>query len=334
MAVGPYEKWATQLRLSWLKGEKGKAILGAWARTLGDISAAWALRGLQQQFPQLADVTALPLHGSPSGLPQGPGESDADYALRLTYAVPLRRLTGTWIGLLLALHFEGFTGLVLVQQNGRAVELDDPAAIDLAELDLTDADVIDSLQLITALGGHPGIDDHPWWTFDDDREYCSRFAILAPDGVSTFARVGIATFTGTEDGSVDNPWPVATFSSGFDDATYHAIAGLPRTDEGPMSVFTIDSSRTTTTIQVGASGPFVGTVPVLAWPVGENPFANMSASDLQRMRRIVEDWPPEKARCMGLHVLVHGEYWDWPVGTWDEPGGVWGGEVVTFDMES
>jgi hypothetical protein len=320
VAAGPFEAWVRGLRISWLKGAKGQAIAGAFARVMGDLSVAWADRAQLQHFPADCEAEALPLLGSERGLPQGPTETDADYRIRLTQAIPLWRRAGSPLGLLLALHYEGFSGAVIVQQNGCYFELTDP-------------DPISPVQTKGDLGERP-VDGHPWWTFDNDDAWCSRFAILFPAGVGIFTRVGWAVFDGTEDGATV-PWPTVTWSTTFDDATYLTLCGAPVTADGPVSVAVDASSKTAASVQVAASGSFVGTVPVIAWPAGENPFAWASSADLAKLARIVKAWKPAKAKCMGAFVLVAGEMWDWPVGTWDEPGGIWGppGEVVIFTLE-
>jgi len=170
MANGPFEKWIQQLRLPWL-GTNGLRIMGGFATVLGDKSVEWAERGNKEHLPEYASADALPLIGSGRRLKQGPTESDADYATRLTKAHDLWAMAGSHIGLLYAMHVDGFDGAVIVQQNGRACTLDTPIADDPR----------DSL-LVSELGENPNMDDHPWWKFDEDTEFCSRFAVLFPDG--------------------------------------------------------------------------------------------------------------------------------------------------------
>lgn len=319
MAAGPFEAWVKRLRPSWLKGAKGQAIMGGLARVMGDLSVAWAENAQQQHMPLLADAEALPLIGSERRLPQGPTEADADYAIRMTQAVPMWGRAGSPLGLLLALHYEGFTGAVLVQQNGCYFELADPS-------------VLAPAQTKGNLGTRPS-DGHPWWTFDADDSWCSRFAIVFPAGVGIFTKIGIATFDGTEDGTVGHPWPLVTWPAAFADATYHTLPGAPVTADGPVSVAVDETTKTAASVRMTASGSFVGTVPVLGWPDGENPFANISASDLAKCKRIVRDWKPAKAKCMGLFVLVSGRSWGWPLVAWGDVGLKWGGEVVAFSLE-
>lgn len=331
MAAGPFEKWVKGLRISWLKGAKAQAIMGGFVRVMGDLSAAYAERAQEQHFPLLCEDEALPLIGSERTIPQGQSETNANFKQRVMNAIPQRQRTETPLGLLTALHYGGFPGAVLVQQNGRAYQLDDP----------DEPYAINPTQTIAALGGNPNLSGaaagHAWWTFDDDVDWCSRFAVLF-DGVNdrAFRELALVTFDGTEDGSVAHPWPRAEWSEPFIDTTYITVPGPPVTSSGPVSVWCVsDATKTVTSITVEASGPFVGTVPVLAWPVGANPFAWLSAAKLARLRNIILDWKPARTKCMGIYALISGELWDWPVGTWDEAGGVWGppSEVVVFASE-
>lgn len=318
-----YKRWITSIPFAWM-GEKARKLWGGFAHVVGDLTIDWMRKALHQHHPELADDAAQPLIGSGRRTYRGRTETLADFKARLPRAIVDWSRAETPLGMLFAMYMEGFTGAVLVQQNGLAYELPDPDPSDP-----------ESALVVTELGGNPDLDDHPWWRFDDDDEYCSRFAILFPSGLTTFARIAFATFDGTEDGETV-PWPFAVFDPPFSDATYQHAVGVP-IGTGPVSMSAIeDGTKTASQIAVAASGPgFVGVVPVLAWKVGDSPFASMTASDLARLRRIVRDWKPARARCVGLYVLISGEFWDWPVGTWDEPGGFWGppGDVVHFEME-
>lgn len=320
-----FKRWVTSVPKAWM-GETARRLWGGFATVAGDWAIDWFKRGLRQHHPELADDAALPLIGSGRRTYQGRDESLDSFRERLPRAIPNWKRAGSPLGLMYALYLEGYRGVVLVQQNGLAYELSEP-------IDPTDPEA--SL-VVTELGTNPQQNDHPWWTFDNDDSYCSRFALLFPKGATSFARLGYATFTGEEDGTEDHPWPTAVFPTPFVDTTYQHIPGAPQTDGGGVSVWCIDdATKTINSIRVGASGPFVGVVPVLAWAIGDHPFAGMSAYDLARLKRIVNDWRPAKAKCMGAFVLISGEFWDWPVGTWDEPGGIWGepGEVVVFPIE-
>ena len=318
MASSKYVKWVQSVPKAWM-GDTARRLWGGLARVLGDYAIDWLRRGLYQQHPELGDDAALPLIGSGRRMYQGRNETNADFRARLPKAMRDWARAGEPLSLLWALHLEGFDGVVLVQQNGRGYSLSYPVDNDEPRNSLVE----------TVLGTNPNLSNHPWWTSDDDVAYTSRFAILFPAGAGAFARIGYATFTGTEDGSLAHPWPRAVWSSPFADTTYLTLTGAPVTT-GPVTVDALDDgTKAIDSIAVGASGAFIGVVPVLAWAIGDNPFASMGASDFQRLRRIVNDWKPKKALCLGVFVLVRGRMWGWPKRQWGD--GKWTkSEVVKF----
>lgn len=317
-----YSRWVQTITKAWM-GATARRLWSGFATALGDLAVDWMRSAIYQQHPSLAADSSQPLIGNGRRLYQGRGESITSFKNRLPRWIREWQRAGTPLGLLWALWLEGFRSVVLVQQNGLGYQLVGPIDPDHPELSL----------VVTELGPNPALDDHPWWIFDENDEYTSRFALIFPDGIAELGRLGRAVFTGTEDGSDANPWPIATFDLPFPDTDYLTTPGLPITDT-PVSVATLDEGKTITTVRVSASAPFVGYVPVLAWEVGAHPFANMPGAEITRLRRIVNDWRPAKARCMGAIVTVSGELWGWPQGTWGDPG-TWGpSESVTFELES
>ncbi len=310
-SAGPFERWVTKLRVSWM-GDKAKAIFGGWAAAMADKTRMWAIQVLYEHLPEYASNDSLPLIGSGRGLPQGRSETFSAFATRLTQAIPQWRRAGSPLGLLYALHVAGFDGAVLVQQNGVGYSLSTPVnetspvmvTTTLSALDValhSDHDLSRSIPAVT-----------PWWTFDSDTDFCSRFAILFPDTLpGAFVTYGVATFTGAEDGST-TPWPTVTWNNPFPDMTYVAIPGAVYSTS-PAAVSVDPSTKTKTTVQVAASGPFVGTVEVLAWQTGSNPFADLHPADLARLQTIVRAWKPSKATCRGVYALVLGHFIGWPV---------------------
>lgn len=314
--AGPFERWVTKLRVSWM-GTKAKAIFGGWAAAMGDKTRTWAIQVLYEHLPELASNDSLPLIGSGRGLPKGKIESNADYASRLPSAIPQWRQAGSALGLLYALYLEGFGDAVLVQQNGRAYSLSLPLADDPS-----DSLVVTTLGLDQFLPNGP----HAWFTFDIDDDWCSRFAVLFPNGNSAFITTATAVFDGS------SLRATATWSNAFPDTTYEVMVGA-LTSTGPVTVAADPASLTKTTVDVVAVDAFVGTVTLLAYQQGANPFADLHPQDLANLQRAIELWKPKKATCMGIYVTVQGEMWDWPVGDWDDAGGVWGNgyDVVRFD---
>src|SRR5262249_33798603 len=147
----------------------------------------------KMRMPEKAsDPAALPLIGSSRLIDQGPAESNAAYAKRLTKFIEQWRRAGQPLGMLLALYYAGF-GAVIVQQNGLAYSL---------SLPLNDDDPTQSLTITSALGLSVALTSQvnpptvvssgrsvpagtPFFTVkDDDTDFCSRFAVLFPGAAS------------------------------------------------------------------------------------------------------------------------------------------------------
>lgn len=169
----------------------------------------------------------------------------------------------------------------------------------------------------------------PWWTVDGDTTHTNRFVVLFPggslDGGSGFVTSGTATFTGAEDG-ITVPWPTVTWNNAFADTTYKIQRGAVYSST--MVDVSVDATtKTTAGVQMTASGPFVGTVDVFAWEAGSNPFADIHAADLARIRRLINRWKPAKSICAGIYQVVKLPLWDYPT-----TGYVWDGTNWSWDQ--
>jgi len=170
----------------------------------------------------------------------------------------------------------------------------------------------------------------PWWTFDQHNDHCSRFAVVFPEAPfpSAMTTVATAVFDGTT-GAV-----AVTWNNAFPDTTYHILlAPATVTDGGgPVAVGLDGGTKTQTGITVNASYPFVGTVELLAWQDGANPFADFHPADLARLKNIIRTWKPARALCVGIACIAQGRLWGWPVGLW-ATGSTWGpGSSVFYEM--
>lgn len=321
--AGFFETWVSRLRLAWM-GDKAKAIMGGFAAAMADKSLDWADAAVKMRMPTKAsDVAAYPLIGSGRLLPQGPDELDADYATRLLYWTDIWKFARTPLGMLLGLHFIGLDGCYIVQQNGLAYSLSLPLPAFGDGWDPTPNLVITNcMSLATALtsnvtAGHSAPAGVPWFKFDDDTDWCSRFCIIFPNGFpSRTEDFATATFTGAEDGTIAHPWPTATWSTPI--SVLRTMVGVPTITDGggPVVVAADATSATTTSIRIISSAPFTGTVDVKLFGV--------DTAGLQLLRDTVSLWRPRKANCMGVFAITRGEMWDWPpTKTWDTQGPTW-----------
>lgn len=333
-----YQAWVQRLRLPWL-GLKGRAIMGGLATVLGDKTIDWGTQANLEHLPEYASPLSVPLIASERQIDAGPLESSAALATRLTGAVQAWQRASTPLGMLLALYWAGFPGAVIVQQNGQAYTLQLPLLVDTSRADwpLT---VNPVTSLVTTTLGVPGTTlqpfgggtkplpaTQPWWTFDGNYDFTSRFAVLFPGPLPSAAITwATATFDGTQD-TVAVVW-----NNAFADTTYKIQVG-PATitdGSGPVVADVDSTTKTISGITVRASARFTGTVDLLAYQAGANPFADFHPGDLSRLRTIIRRWQPGRATCVGIYVAAQGKFWGWPVRTWGS-GGTWGaGTVVTY----
>ena len=332
MASSTWEAWVTRLKVSWM-GIKAQRIFGAYGYVLGDMTEQWCMQGTLEHLPQYAsDPVSIALHADDRQLDTYPGEPSAQLQAREPYWLVINKFRGRGLGLLLGLHFAGFDGAIIVQQNGIALSLTLPLPPFTGNWDPTPNLVITQCsQLATALTSNvtpptwktPGRSipsATKWFFFDNNTDFCSRFAVLFPGPLPSyfiFGDTGRATFTASDSASLtwSNPLSVANYPI--------AVGPAVVTDGGgPVSVYADGSTETTTGVTIRASAPFTGYVDCAA-------VGGLNMADLQRLQGTIFKWRPAKATCTGVYALAQGQYWDWtPTRTWDGVGGTWDPSVV------
>lgn len=65
------------------------------------------------------------------------------------------------------------------------------------------------------------------------------------------------------------------------------------------------------------------------WGDGGTWGSTATPQEVQLVIRLARLWKPAHARCQGVLVLLSGELWGYPEGTWGDPG-TWGGEAVSW----
>lgn len=298
-----YAKWFRNLQIPWLVANP---VGGDYWDAIGDVLDGQVERHKQAtkaRFPELAPSDALGFIAADRLVDRGPAETDPGFATRLRKFWEHAEYFGTPPGMLVALYYGGFDGAVIVTQLGNgyylngAPNLDDPAA-NVVSVDLGTN---------PTLPGSP-----PWWQIDLRWDFTSRFEILFPGPrlPSIMRTMATATFTGVES-SVAAMW-----NNPFEDVTYHAIAAAPVVSSGGPVIVSLDAAtKTPTGINVITSAPFVGSVDLLGWRDGQNPFGDIRPNDLARLHSIIRKWRPAKATCTGVYVLVQGQFIGWPVRT-------------------
>jgi len=316
----PYETWLKAQAPTYMQDQYGQAWLGGIGAAMDDYAQQY-IAGTKATFPDYAPPDALGVIGDELGIDRGPFETDQQYAARLVGAWLAWKFAGTPLGLLVALYWAGFGGGVLVQQNGLAYSLTgspvagaDPTSLlsvtNCSQLAVGITSSVTTSRVVPA--------GNQWWSTDPNTDFCSRFAILYPNGLpSFFMTSGVATFTGIEDGSTLHPWPLATWNNPFVDTTYKIQPGAVTilNGLGPVSVAADNTSKTTTGVRIAASDSFVGSVDVLAWQAGANPYADLHPNDLQRLQNAIRKWRPAKAYLLGVFCLVQGNFYGWPIAT-------------------
>ena len=185
-----YESWITNLKA--VQGTIRKRIFGAFARALGDKTVEWMTQVNLEHMPSFASDQSIALIASERQLDTAPSEATSAIAARAPFWLQLAQFSGSGLGILLGLHFTGFDGAYLVQQNGVALTLTLPLPAFLlgTPWDPTPNLVATSCsQIATALTSSvtppTQISDgriipasQPWWKFDDDTDLCCRFAVV------------------------------------------------------------------------------------------------------------------------------------------------------------
>lgn len=317
------KSWILGLPIPWLVSNEVGADDASAQGDIYDEQVSLVRQGVRARLPGVAPADALPYLGQDRKLIQGYAESNDDFRTRCRTAFSQWELAGTWAELLFQLYWScglDTSSTWIVQQNGYAYNLTANPGADEDPLPLLN---------VTPLMDNPTVTyptPVPWWRFDDRNDLCSRFAIVMsgalPDTICITAR---AVFDGTSS-TVTADW-----SGPFDNIEYRTMWSLTTTD-GSIPFIAVDgSSKTTGTVTVNASAPFVGYVDLLGWPEGANPFAGPSQSTKNLINRVVKTWKPAKAKYMGAFVLVNGVMWGWPLGTtWGQPGLKWGDSVTLY----
>jgi hypothetical protein len=322
--MGFYREWYEKLNIPWLVGRTtGKKEAGA----LGDILDGYADLAddaTKARFPDYAPSDALPAIASERQIFQGYGEGEGQWRGRLRGAWEAWKRAGWHLGMLLALYYDGYTDAVIVQQNGLYARLTLPLAADpLSSLNIGMLGAI-ATDLTSSKPGGPTIPaGNPWWLFDGDTAFCSRFAVLLPTQPDFWMHRGVATFAGTDTATV-------VWSQPFPSSAYQTVVGAVQTSDGPVVVVVDSGSKTATGATLIASDAFTGTVDVFAWAAGENPLCCPSASALANLRRTIRLWRPAKAKCVGIYANTVGKFVGWPLRTVGSGGTVGPGEVVSY----
>lgn len=317
-----YRDWYLNLRIPWFVGRtNGKAEGRALGKVLND-QAERIDAAIQARYAQKCHSDAVPIKAAERQLPQGYLETEDAWRLRLRQAWDAWKYASLPVGLLRALELDGYAP-VLVQQNGLAYQLTAGAGEPLTRLTITNLSALTAPMTSNIDPTRTPIPvASPWWTFDSNIEHCSRYAVLLPSQPPFWMHKGTATFTASDSASV-------TWSSPFPSAVYSVLTGPPQTADGPVTVVVDPASKTTTGATVSASGLFTGTVDVLAWAAGENPFCCPDATALANLRLNVKLWAPAK-KCMGIFALVQGKFFGWPLRTFGS-GGTFGPASTTVE---
>jgi hypothetical protein len=222
MARTNFVTWAKNLPIPWLvAGPVGQAECSSWPAVV-DSQIVLLDAARKVAYPDYAPSDALPNLGGDRKLVQGPAESDANFRIRLKGAWDDWARAGTWLELLVQLYWGGYTGAVIVQQNGLAYSLsgaptagaDPTALLTVTTCATLSAALTSNVNPPTATTTGRSIPSgNGWWQFADtrsanpnvsDTDYCNRFAVLFPGPLpSQFMTVGTATFTASDTATVD-----------------------------------------------------------------------------------------------------------------------------------
>lgn len=301
------------LPIPWLVGlANGRADAGAQG-ALYDDQVSRLRQAVKARFPDNGPTDALPFTGGDRSQFQGPVETELHFRERLRKAWNIHELDGTAVALLVELWWLGLQDAFVIQQNGRWFQVQSTPDLDDLPACVTYGDTMDSSTGSPGPGGRVAGD--PWWNIDYRDYFTSRFIVLLPTGwppcTSNLVFDG-TTLTAT--GNWTRPFgPLDTISTSFTVIT----AG------GPVIVTITET--TPTTVTATADSMFTGTVNVLGWVTGADPFLDPRAGELALMRKLIKLYKPGKATCADILATVNGRVWGFPFDMeWGDPGLVWG----------
>lgn len=344
MARTTFVSWYKSLPIPWLvSGVNGQREGGSWPSVV-DSQIVLLDSARKVAYPDYTPSDALPNLGGDSKLAQGPGEADASFRIRIKGRWDDWARAGTWLELLVQLYWGGYTGAVVVQQNGLASYLTgtptpgvDPTALytEVACSTLSVAITSNVNPPTLTSTGRAIPSGTPWWQFAESRsananasdtDYCNRFAVLFPGPLpSQFMTVGTATFTASDTATV-------VWNNAFPNTTYHVQVGIPTITDGGggVSVVADSTTKTLTGVTLNASGAFTGTVSVLAWQDGANPYADLHPSDLSKLQFTIATWRPN-ALCVGVYAVAQGNYYGWPLATFSGRSAMGPSSIARFE---
>jgi hypothetical protein len=324
-----FERWITNLDAA--QGLVRGRLLGGFAAVIGDKSKEWTTQADLEHLPAYASDASIALIASERQLDTIVNEAPSSIAARAPFWLQLARFYGSGLGILLGMHYAGFDGATLVQQNGRALSLALPLPpFVLGQTwDPTPNLIVTTLPPLTApltssvTPGRVIPAGTPWFMFDSNTDFCSRFAVIFSGFPEAFTTVGMATFAASDTAT-------AVWNHLFPDTTYLVQPGVPVISDGSgaVSVVADSTTKTISSVQIIASAAFTGTVPVLAWQAGANPFLDLHPADAKRLRDVILKWKPAKATVWSISALVSGRLWGFPVTVAWGDGGTWGGSTL------
>jgi hypothetical protein len=326
MARTNFVSWYRSLPVPWLvSGVNGQAEGGTWPAAV-DTQTVLLDAARKQAYPDYAASDALSHLGGDRKLVQGPGESDANFRIRLKGVWDDWARAGTWLELLVQMWWGGFQNAVIVQQNGLASTLigAPTAGVDPTPLYVETTCSALSVALTSNVNpptatvtGRAIPSGNAWWQFADtrsanpnvsDTDYCNRFAILFPGPLpSQFMTVGTATFVASDTATV-------TWNNAFPTTSYHVQPGAVTVTDGGGAPIVTASGLTLTGCTASSSGAFTGTCTFLAWQDGANPYADLHPLDLSKLQFTIATWRPN-ALCVGVYAVAQGSMYGWTPAT-------------------
>lgn len=315
-APANYTEWLQNLPLPWLTSGPVGSKWATATGTIVDTYVQYLKQGIQARMPDKAPPDALPHIGADRQLIQGSNESQASFVARLLDAWGQWGRAGTACSVLEQLYYFGLPGAIWTQQNGLQYTLSgaptpgqDPTSLVVASNTSTLSSTLTSISppYRTIPAGTP------WYALSGNTDLTNIFEIQIPSW--PFAALAFAYFNNSDNATVT--WPF-TFGSNV----YSVIPGVPNSSV----ILTVDgTSLTTTTTKILASGPWTGSVPVIAYAAGVNPLNVYSAASAGVLQRIISTFRPN-ALCAGVTSVQSGHVW----GQWTWGTGNWGGSVATI----
>lgn len=167
-----YTDFVKNIPIPWLTSNTNGLKYWAQIANLMDANTESTKDGVMASFPEYCPTDGYSYLGREYGILQGVSETDTAFSYRMRRYWNAWEFSGTALGILAQLYFQGYTNAYLIQRNGLVFQLNGRPDIS------NTGDMTDVLTYWDA-GNNP-VTGQPIFTFNDEYNIASRFTIYLP----------------------------------------------------------------------------------------------------------------------------------------------------------